>query len=451
MSVNETRDPSKVKALVNQLRLKLTILAALLAAVVLLAACSGDAVEQVAQTPETETAAKESVPADALPRAQSFPEVVPLEKPLEAPSEVPEELRVVWEVWALLTREHVDRSDLDPEVFAEAAIKGMLEALGDPHTNYVRPEAFQIASGDLEGRFEGIGANVSMRRDGKLQIVAPLKGSPAEAAGLKPGDLVLEVNGEDIVGLSLLEAVARIRGPRGSEVRLLVQHLFAIDPVEIVVIRDVIPLASVLLRSEPGDRIAHIRVTVFYADTAEKLAQTIREAVDAGAQGLILDVRDNPGGLLSSVVDVTSQFLEDGLILYEVDGSGQRTNWNVRRGGEATDIPLVVLTNGFSASASEILVGAIQDHNRGTVVGGTTFGKGSVNILRRLRNDGGLYITKGRWFTPTGRLIEGQGLDPDIEVVARDRQTAEAMQLEKALEVLEAEIRAASSVGDASS
>ena len=283
-----------------------------------------------------------------------------------------------------------------------------------------------------------------MRQDGKVIIVAPLDGSPAEAAGLRPGDVILKVDGEDLEGLSLLEAVAKIRGPRGTQVVLLVHHLGAVDPVEIVVTRGVIPLTSIRLRSRPGDRIAHIRLTTFYADTSDKLAEMIERVVADGAEGLILDVRDNPGGLLSSVVEVVSQFVEDGAVLYQIDGEGRRKEMAVTRGVPATDIPLVVLANEFSASASEILVGALQDHDRATVVGATTFGKGSVNILRRLSNGGGLSITIARWLTPLGRQIQ-EGLEPDVEVVSRDRREAEASQLEKAIELLESQIGVARS------
>ena len=309
----------------------LVLLAVLLGAFAL-AACgdNGDtSLAPAAQTVDTTDA----------PATEGFPQVVPLDQPLEAPSGIPEEIQSVWEVWALLTKEHVERATLDPEAFTEAAIRGMIQALGDPHTGYVRPESFSIQSDDLQGEFEGIGANVSMRRDGKLQIVSPLPGSPARAVGLKPGDLILEVNGESILGLSLLEAVALIRGPRGSEVRLLILHLGAIDPVEVSITRDTIPLISVLLRSEPGDKIAHIRLTSFYADTSEQLSDTIKRAVRDGAEGLIIDVRDNPGGLLSSAVDIVSQFVDDGLVVYEVDGDGTRKDLAVRKGGEATRDP----------------------------------------------------------------------------------------------------------------
>ena len=376
-----------------------------------------------------------------------FPTASPLTEPLPAPDGVPEELKTVWEVWALLTREHVDRTQFDPEVFTEAAIRGLIDALGDPHTNYVRPEAFNIENDDLFGRFEGIGANVRMRADGKLQIIAPIKGSPAEAAGLKPGDLVLAVNGESIVGLSLLEAVGKIRGPRGSEVLLLIVHLGEIDEIEMAVRRDVIPLESVLVRTQPDDRFAHIRLTTFYENTAKQLAQAVREARDGGSEGLILDVRNNPGGLLSSVINVVSMFIEDGLVLYEVDGSGRRTDHKSTGDGEFADFPMVLLANEGSASASEILAGALQDYERASVIGDTTFGKGTVNILRRRENGGGLYLTFAKWFTPAGRPIEGNGIDPDIEVVSRDAQKADIDQLNKANEVLESVVAGAGALG----
>ena len=411
----------------------------------LIAACSDGAAARIRPT-----AATTSVDSSAADTTGAFPDAAPLEQPLDAPSGVPEELETVWEVWKLLAEQHVDRSKLDPEAISEGAIKGMLEVLGDQHTHYVRPEGFNIQNEDLDGSFEGIGAHVSMRRDGTLMIVAPLQGGPAEAAGLRPGDAVLEVDGVSIEGLSLLEAVARIRGPRGSDVVLLIKHLGAIDPTQVVITRDVIPLISVLLRSEPGDKLVHIRLTTFYADTAAKLAEMLENAVAAGAEGLILDVRDNPGGLLSSVVDVVGQFVEDGLVLYQVDADGKREPLKVRRGADATDIPMVLLTNEFSGSASEILAGALQDHDRATVIGATSFGKGSVNILRRLSNDGGLWITIRRWVTPSGRPIEGNGVEPDVEVVSRDRQKAETLQLEKAIEVLESIIDAKKSANASS-
>ena len=431
-------------------RARIWLPAVMLVVTLLVLGCQNDPDPAAPAADIPETAATEKSSASeaqteptALPavRAQDpmvLPTAIPAPNNFQIPQGVPEDLATVWEVWALLNEQHVDRKDFDTDTFNEAAIRGLVEGTGDPHSGYVPPEAFEIENQDLYGSFEGIGARVEMRPDGKLLIVAPIKGSPAEAAGLKPGDLILEVNGESIVGLSLLEAVNKIRGPKGSEVRLLVKHLTEAGEVEIVVVRNTIPLESVLVRSRPEDRFTHIRLSTFYANTADELAEAIREAQANGAEGLILDVRDNPGGLLSSVIDVTSMFLEDGsLILYELDGEGDRDNHVARNAGEFADIPLVVLANGYSASASEIVVGAIQDHDRAPVVGSTTFGKGSVNILRRLTNGGGLYMTIAKWYTPNGRLIEGNGVEPDHEVISRDKQKADTSQFEKAVEVME--------------
>lgn len=395
------------------------------------------AVETLPTRPPRETAA---------PDAPLLPGLIPQEKPLEVPEGVPEELAVVWQVWSMLAAEHVDRATFDPEIFTEASIRGMLVALGDPHTNYVGPDVFGIENQDIRGRFEGIGAHVSMNADGRLVVVAPIADSPAEKAGIRPGDTIFEVDGESIVGISLIEAVSKIRGPRGSVVSLLVQHVGSVEKVVIEVERGVIPLQSVILRSEPGHRIAHIRLTNFYEDTMDDLSEEIREALDVGSEGIVLDVRDNPGGLLSSVIDVTSLFIDEGLILYEVDGDGNRKDWVDRENDDLLEtVPMVILANQFSASASEILVGALQDHDRATVIGRTTFGKGSVNVLRQLDNGGGLFLTFARWYTPDGRVIDGNGLEPDVEVRHGDAQQEDIRQLEKAIETLEAEIHASAS------
>ena len=366
------------------------------------------------------------------------PQVAEVGTITEFPPEVPEELKVIWEAWQYLVQDYVDKTKLDPEAFAEAAIWGMLSALGDPEMSYISPEVMSGRFQDMyRGDFEGIGAHVSMNRAGKLVIVSPIDGSPAKAAGIRSGDIILAVDGESIEDIGLMEAVSMIRGPDGSVVTLLVKHLGAIDPVEIEVTRGVIVLASVLLRSQPGDRYVHIRVTDFYPNTVGKLREILQEALDDGAQGLILDIRNNPGGTLNSVVDIASQFLEDGLVLYQLGGDGRRTEYAVREGGIAQDIPMVVLVNKGSASSSEVLVGALQDHERAMIIGAVTYGKGSVNHLRKLSNGAGLYITIGHWYTPDGRLIQEEGLEPDIEVDFRDARKADVEQLKRAKQELD--------------
>ena len=414
------------------------LLAVVLFAATLLVACSKEAQPAAETSLAQSEVAVEKEPSISSGQTEESVEVVPPDRPLVAPSDVPEELKIVWETWSFLTKDFVDRANLDPAKLSEAAVRGMLEAVGDPHTGYVSPETMAVDANDVfQGKFEGIGANVSMNPAGKLVIVAPIAGSPAEAAGIRSGDIILAVDGVTIEGWSVMDAVNRIRGAEGTPVRLLVLHIGAIDPIEIEIVRGVIPLEHVLLRSQPGDEIAHIRLTSFYPDTAQLMVALVKSAEEQGAKGLILDLRDNPGGLLSSVIDVASQFLSDGLVLYQIDGNGTKTNHKVREGGQLKDMPMVVLVNQGSASASEVLTGALMDHERATIIGATTFGKGSVNILRPLSNGGGVWITTSHWFTPNGHLIQGTGLEPDVEVTGFDARDADVKQLEKAREVLD--------------
>ena len=412
-------------------RIELLLVSLIVLAAVTVAACGGG----------TQEAEPTAVPNGANGIGIDLPSQ-PFSQPsnIERADPVPEDLQAVWEAYALLRREFVDQSQIDPEDLAEAAISGMLSTLDDPYTAYINPESYQLEISNTQGSFEGIGAEVNMTPDGRLMIVAPLPETPAELAGIRPGDVILEVNGESISGLSLIEAVSKIRGPRGSSVRLLVKHLFVEDPEIIEITRGVIQIASTNMNMT-DEQFAYINLRVFYENTIKELEDVLRQAEQEGARGIILDLRNNPGGLLTSAVEVASQFLEDGLVLYEEDGSGRRTDWNVRRGGLAIDIPLVVLANAFSASGSEVVIGALQDHGRATIVGSQTFGKGSVNIIRSLSNGGGLYLTFAYWYTPNGRLIEGEGLMPDVEVNQSANQREDA-QFNRAIEVLESLIAA---------
>jgi carboxyl-terminal processing protease len=419
----------------KRLKMYLATLVVLLA--IAATACGGDDGDAV------ESSDTASAPAVAAinPKSPVFPEVVHPEKAVERPDPVPENLSIIWEAWTFLQGDYVDASALDPEAFSEEAVKGMLTVLEDRQTAYISPEVVTGSFSDIfRGNFEGIGAHVNLNRAGRLVIVSPIEGGPAEAAGIRPGDIILEVDGEVIEGLSLLEAVARIRGPKGTIVQLLVKHLGALDPVLIPVERNVIPLVSVVLRSQPGDKFAHIRLTQFFPNSPEALKEMLQQVIDDGAEGLILDIRDNDGGTLNAVVEIASMFLdseEHDIVLYVQKGDGSRTNWKIRDVGIAKSIPMVILVNERSASSSEVLAGALQDYERATVIGTTTFGKGSVNILRPLSNGGGLYITIAHWYTPFGRIIQGEGLTPDIEVTDRDRQEADIQQLRAAIEELE--------------
>ena len=346
---------------------------------------------------------------------------------------LPDDFQRLLEVWELLRREHIDGSTLDSRDLSDGAIRGMLQALDDPYASYLRPEQFAVETQDIKGFFEGIGAEVGIR-DGQITILAPMPKAPAERAGIRPGDVILEIDGESAEGISLLEAVSRIRGQKGTAVELLILHLNESEPVLISIIRGVIPLTSVRLLMQAGG-IGHIRLSSFNGNTNDELEEALDRFKEAGGVGLVLDLRNNPGGLVSSVVNVASQFLDESLVLYQIDAQGRRTDWEVKSGGNALDIPMVVLVNAFSASASEVLSGTLIYHERATVIGTTTFGKGSVNNLWPLEDGSGLYFTIARWFTPSGTQIEGDGIDPDI-VQENPEDATEDVQLNKAIEVL---------------
>ena len=352
---------------------------------------------------------------------------------------LPQEFQKLREVWEALHKDHLEGGSLDPETLSAGAIRGMLDALDDPYASYLDPRQYSIESQDFRGGFSGIGAQVTIR-DGQITIVGPIPDTPADAAGMRPGDIILEIDGVSTEGYSLLDAVTQIRGPEGEPVELVVQRATTGETATLTIIRDIVQIKSVSIRMLVGG-IAHVRITTFTETTARELAEALDQAKEFEAKGLILDVRNNPGGILSSVVNTTSQFIKDGLVLYEIDGQGNRRDWRVKSGGKATDIPLVLLINEFSASGSEVLAGAVMDNDRGTVLGVKTFGKGSVNTLRNLSDGSGIYFTIARWYTPKGTLIEGQGLEPNIEVL-NPEDGSEDIQLDRAIEILEEAFKA---------
>ncbi len=332
-----------------------------------------------------------------------------------APDEVPDGMEAVWEAYSILVREYVEREKIDPEKLAAGAIQGMVEALDDRHTAYIDATTLKIEQDNFQGKFEGIGAHVEQAKDGKhVIIVAPLPDSPAEKAGIRAGDLIIAVDGENAEGWNVQQAVNRIRGPRGTSVELTVEHIGEAVAVKVRIVRGTIEQPSVRGRLLEDEPYGVIKINTFTAETHKEVRVEADKFIKAGARGLVLDLRQNPGGLLTSVVDIASDFLKDGLVTYEIDGRGNRQDWPVRAGGKYQDMPVVILVDAFSASGSEVLAGAMQDHGRAVVIGTKTFGKGSVNFLRELSNGGGLYLTVARWYTPNGRLLEEIGVPPDV-------------------------------------
>jgi carboxyl-terminal processing protease len=319
---------------------------------------------------------------------------------------------IVEQAWGIILQEYVENDQIDTEALAQGAVRGMVEALDDPYTAFLDAESYQLSMGELEGSFEGIGAYVSVK-DEQL-IVAPIADSPADKAGIRAGDIVLEIDGQSTEGMSLAEAVLLVRGPEGTIVTLLVLHEGETEPELISIVRAVIEVPSIDF--EMREEIAYIAITNFSERTAGELAVAMATIAKQGAEGIIVDLRGNLGGTLNSAVDVASFFLREGVVVEVVDNEGHRDVYSVRPGRMTTDLPVVVLVDEYSASGSEVLVGALQDYGRATIAGTRTFGKGSVDVLHQLSDGSGLYITIGRWFTPKGRLIEGEGLYPDYEL-----------------------------------
>lgn len=324
-----------------------------------------------------------------------------------------ENFEIVEEVWEIIFREYVENDTLDADALRQGAIRGILEALDDPYTSYLDAKDYQLSQDDLAGKLEGIGALITIR-DERLMIISPIVDGPADKAGVEAGDIILEIDGQSTEEVSLIDAVLLIRGPKGTSVRLLVLHEDASDPEEIVIVRDEIEVTSI--RFEMREDIAYIRITNFSQHTDVELSLVLDKLSNENISGIILDLRSNPGGLLQTVVDVTSHFLTEGIIVDVVDNKGNHDVMSVRRGDISTDLPIVVLVDEFSASGSEVLAGALQDYDRATIVGSQTFGKGSVNVLRELEDGSGLYLTIARWLTPKGHLIEGEGITPDYEI-----------------------------------
>jgi len=332
---------------------------------------------------------------------------------VKPPSDLPGEFAIMAETWRMLSEEYVDKQGLDPEKLSQGAVRGMIEALDDPYSVYVDPDTHELELTGLTGKYQGIGAYIGIR-DEQLLIIAPLADSPAEEAGIRAGDKILEIDGEPTSELSLIEATLKIRGPQGTVVGLLILHEGDSEPVEIEIARSEIELESVSAEMR-GDT-AYVRITQFLRSTGPDLQAALEDVIDAGANGVVLDLRNNPGGLLDAAVDVASQFLAAGTVVDVVDSEGNHSPLAVKRGGVATRLPLVVLVNNGSASASEIVAGALQDYARAKLAGGQTFGKGSVQLIRNLRDGSALHLTAARWLTPSGKPIEGVGLTPDFEL-----------------------------------
>lgn len=335
------------------------------------------------------------------------------------PATVPEpgpDFQLMAEAWNQIQQNYVDHSAEQPKPLTYGAIGGMVSALGDTgHSTFLTPEMVKSEHDYTQGQFEGIGAEVETK-NGQVVIVAPFDGSPAQQAGLHAGDAILKVGGADVSGLPLEQVVGRILGPAGTFVTLTILDPKTGQTSDLTLVRAHITVNNVAWQRLPGTTIAHLRIAGFSQGVSQELKQALTEMQQQGMTGVILDLRNNPGGLLSEAVNTTSQFLSSGDVLLEKDAQGLVTHVTVRPGGTATQLPMVVLVNNGSASAAEIVAGALQDAHRASLVGETTFGTGTVLNEFSLSDGSALMLAIEEWLTPSGRVIWHKGIVPDQTV-----------------------------------
>ena len=365
----------------------------------------------------------------------SSPTVAPDEQ-----SATPAELQTLfapfWEAWNIVHTQYVEQP-VDDLALMQGAIRGMMEALGDEHTFYMDPELYENEILALQGEYEGIGAYVDM--DGEyLTIVSPIAGSPAELVGLHPGDKVIAIDGEDMTGTPPEEVRLKVLGPEGTTVTITVRRDGEPEPLEFVITR-----ARITIHSAEGkmleDGIAYVDINSFGDKTTQELRAALQNLMKQNPKGLVIDLRNNPGGYLNTAIEVSSEFIDEGVIMYEQYGDGRRDEYKALGNGQATDIPIVVLINEGSASASEILAGALQDYERATLVGEKSYGKGSVQNRQLLSNNqGAARVTIAKWLTPKERAIDHVGLTPDVlvEMTPEDFAAGRDPQLDAAVETL---------------
>lgn len=350
------------------------------------------------------------------------------------PAEVEEAFAPFWQAFNLIQAEYIDDVPLDDLV--NGAAEGLFEALEDEYSGYMAPDVFSLMNADLEGEIEGIGVVIREKEDGSaIEVVGLINGAPAQSAGILPGDIFVEVNGENVLGTTQLELAILVRGPAGTPVDIVMMR--GEELIEFTIDRERIVIPNV--ESELLDEnIAYVRLNQFTATARADLNAALEDLNVNERAGLIVDVRDNPGGLLSSAIEIASAFVEQGTIIQENFGDGREQIYEANGTYANIDVPIVLLINEGSASASEILAGVIQDGELGTLIGETTFGKGTVQSWHDLVNGGGARITIARWITPAGRSIQGNGVDPDILVAwtPQEYDPAEDPQLDAAISFL---------------
>lgn len=347
-----------------------------------------------------------------------------------------------WKVWDLVKEKHIDKDKLDAQKMVYGAINGFLKATGDPYSTFFDPTESKSFSEEIEGSFEGIGAELGVKDD-ILTVIAPLDSSPAQKAGLRAGDKILKIDGKVTTDFTVYQAVDLIRGKKGTTVTLTVLHEGEQETRDAVVTRDTIEVKSVKMEFK-DDKITHIKITKFGDNTGKEFNDALSKITADNTKGIIIDLRNNPGGLLDKAVDIASKMIPTGkVVVTEEDSAGNKESLKTTGGDRLSSIPTVVLINEGSASASEILAGALKDDQGITLIGKKSFGKGSVQQLMDLPGGSSVKITVAKWLTPNGDYIMEKGINPDIEVDLSldDFNNNRDPQLDKAMEVIREKIK----------
>lgn len=341
-----------------------------------------------------------------------------------------------WDVWDTLKSEYVDKGAISEKEMFYGSIKGMVDSLGDPYTVFMDPKITKEFNEDLDGTFEGIGAEIGIRDD-VLTIIAPLDDMPAQKAGLMAGDKVLAIDGETTLDITIDEAVRKIRGENGTDVVLTIYRDDGDGSKDVTITRGVIYVKS--LKTElRDDNIFVIKISNFNGDTSSLFNVAVNEVLEKNPSGVILDLRNNPGGYLQTSIEMASEWVEDGVVVIEKFSDESQTEYDSQGRARLKTYPTVVLVNEGSASASEIVAGALRDHQKATIVGEKTFGKGSVQTLKAFGDGSSVKITIAKWLTPNGDCINKEGIEPDekVELKIEDYKNGVDTQLNKAIEIL---------------
>lgn len=359
----------------------------------------------------------------------------------EIPNNISVDFNLFWQTWDLLSKHYIDKKALDPQKLFYGSISGMVAAIGDPYTVFLPPQEQKSTTEELNGSFDGVGIELGFNKDKRMIVMAPLDGTPAQKAGIKPLDIIVKINDKDTNGMSLPDAVLLIRGVKGTNVNLTTYRDGDRDTKSYSLIRDTIIVKSVVLsfkQTASGKQVAVIKLSRFGERTNAEWTQAVDDILTKNPNGVVLDVRNNPGGFLEGAVFIASEFLDGGDVVLQENNEGLKSPYKVNRVGRLLTVPMDVLINKGSASAAEIVSGALQDRKRAKLVGEKSFGKGTIQETQNLTGGTGIHITVAKWLTPNGRWVnDTQGIDPDVAVEINKDDPTKDPQMDKALELLD--------------